>query len=242
MVPAGGAGTPRLEADADAAPAGRAAVGSSNDWAQIVEANLRLVVAVARSYCPEGGPRLLELIQEGNLGLIEAVDRYDTTRGSRFASYASWCIRGRILEAPDGDRHLRARRAAHETRRAAPLRTALEREPTFEEVGLEVGRPAMQAQELLASTPGPASLDAPLTPESRSRTFSCAATSRMRWSTWHRDPVRWWHCGTAWAAGHHGRWRGRGPAPGEPRASASAPAGGIAQLRRGSKGLRSYAH
>lgn len=200
-------GTPRLEADADAALAGRAAVGSSNARAQIVETNLRLVVAVARSCCPEGGPRLLELIQEGNLGLVEAVDRYHATRGSRFASYASRCVRGRILEALDGDWHLpRARPTRHGARRRrwAPPSSA---SPTFEEVvGLEVGRPAMQVQELLASTPGPASLDAPLTPKSRSRTFSCAATSRVRWSTWHRDPIRWWHCGTAWAAGHHGRW------------------------------------
>lgn len=156
-------GTPRLESAAETALAERVASGSAAARAEMIEANLRLVVAIARSYCPEGGPRLLELIQEGNLGLIEAVDRYDAGRGSRFASYAACCIRGRILEVVEGDWHLRARRAAHEARRAAAaLRTALGREPTLEEVGLEVGRPPMQVQELLASTPSPASLDAPL--------------------------------------------------------------------------------
>lgn len=155
--------TPRLGAEEEAALARRVAQGSVAAREQMIEANLRLVVAIARSYCPEGGPRLLELIQEGNLGLIEAVDRYDAGRGNRFASYATWCIRGRILEVVEGDWHLRARRAVHEARRAAAsLRTALGREPTFEEVGLELDRPAMQVQELLVSTPGPVSLDAPL--------------------------------------------------------------------------------
>lgn len=158
--------TPRLGPEAEAALAQRVAAGSTQARARMIEANLRLVVAVARSYCPEGGPRLLELIQEGNLGLIEAVDRYDASRGNRFASYAAWCIRGRILEVVEGDWHLRARRAAHEARRAAAsLRSALGREPTLEEVALEVDRPPMRVQELLASTPTPVSLDARLTAE-----------------------------------------------------------------------------
>lgn len=159
--------TPRLGPEAEAALAGRVAAGSPAARARMIEANLRLVVAIARAYCPEGGPRLLELIQEGNLGLIEAVDRYDGTRGNRFASYAGWCIRGRILEAVEGDWHLRARRAAHEARRAvAALRTALGREPALEEIGLELDRPPMRVQELLASTPAPISLDARMTTES----------------------------------------------------------------------------
>jgi RNA polymerase primary sigma factor len=158
------AGTPRLGAEAEAALAERVAAGSAEARAQMIEANLRLVVAVARSYCVEGGPRLLELIQEGNLGLIEAVDRYDPSRGNRFASYAGWCIRGRILEVLDGDWHLRARRSVHEARRAVGrLRTALGREPTWDEVGLELERPPMQVQELLASSPTPVSLDAGVT-------------------------------------------------------------------------------
>lgn len=158
--------TPRLSPEAETALAQRVTAGSTQARAKMIEANLRLVVAVARSYCPEGGPRLLELIQEGNLGLIEAVDRYDASRGNRFASYAAWCIRGRILEVVEGDWHLRARRAAHEARRAvATLRTALGREPTLEEVGLELDRPPMRVQELLASSPTPISLDARMAAE-----------------------------------------------------------------------------
>lgn len=158
--------TPRLGPEAETALAQRVAAGSAQARSRMIEANLRLVVAVARSYCPEGGPRLLELIQEGNLGLIEAVDRYDANRGNRFASYAAWCIRGRILEVVEGDWHLRARRAAHEARRAvAALRTALGREPTLEEISLELGRPPMRVQELLASSPTPVSLDARMAAE-----------------------------------------------------------------------------
>lgn len=66
----------------------------------------------------------------------------------------------------EGDWHLRARRAAHEARRAAAaLRTTLGREPTLEEIGLEVGRPPMRVQELLASSPTPVSLDARMAAE-----------------------------------------------------------------------------
>lgn len=158
--------TPRLGPEAEVALAERVAAGFAEARARMIEANLRLVVAIARSYCAEGGPRLLELIQEGNLGLIEAVDRYDPGRGNRFASYAAWCIRGRILEVLEGDWHLRARRAVHEARRAvAVLRAALGREPTLDEVSLELDRPPMQVQALLASSPTPVSLDARITPE-----------------------------------------------------------------------------
>lgn len=159
--------TPRLAAEVEAALAERVAAGSTEARARMIEANLRLVVAVARSYCAQGGPRLLELIQEGNLGLIEAVDRYDPGRGNRFASYAAWCIRGRILEALEGDWHLRARRSVHEARQAvAALRASLGREPTLDEVSLELDRPPMRVQELLASSPAPLSLDASISPDS----------------------------------------------------------------------------
>ena len=127
--------TPLLGPEAETALAERMADGSVEARAEMIEANLRLVVAIARSYCAEGGPRLLELIQEGNLGLIEAVDRYDPGRGNRLATYAAWCIRGRILEVLEGDWHLRARRAVHEARHAdVALRAALGREPTLEEL------------------------------------------------------------------------------------------------------------
>ena len=161
------AGTPRLSAEEEAALAARVAAGCAEARAEMIEANLRLVVAVARSYCAEGGPRLLELIQEGNLGLIEAVDRYDPSRGNRFASYAAWCIRGRVLAVLEGDWHLRARRSAHEARHtASTMRAALGREPTLEELSLELDRPPMQVQKLLASSPAPVSLDARITAES----------------------------------------------------------------------------
>ena len=66
---------------------------------KLIEANLRFVVSVAREYCPDGGPLLMDLISEGNMGLLRALERYDVTRGFKFITYAVWWIRQAIFRA-----------------------------------------------------------------------------------------------------------------------------------------------
>ena len=81
--------------------------GDRAAYEQLIQANLRFVVRVAREYCPEDGPLLMDLIAEGNMGLLHAIDRYDETRGFKFITYAVWWIRQAILKAAP-----RAKRAA----------------------------------------------------------------------------------------------------------------------------------
>ena len=109
----------------------------------LVDANLRLVVNVAKRYATGGLP-LLDLIQEGNLGLMQAVDRFDWRRGFKFSTYATWWIRQAITRSLSNDsRTVRLPVHVVETlrkiRRITPdLATRLEREPTAEEIGAEL--------------------------------------------------------------------------------------------------------
>ena len=73
--------------------------GDRAAYEQLIQANLRFVVRVARDYCPEDGPLLMDLIAEGNMGLLHSIDRFDETRGFKFITYAVWWIRQAILKA-----------------------------------------------------------------------------------------------------------------------------------------------
>lgn len=138
------AGLPRarlLEAAARAEAAAERAAAARN---RLVECNLRLVVALARRYRGRGLP-LADLVQEGNLGLLRAAEKFDHQRGHRFSSYAVWWIRqalargvqtrARAVRLPSGV-HDRLRRAA---RARAELARALGREPTAEELARALG-------------------------------------------------------------------------------------------------------
>ena len=148
------AGLEALVADADAA--GR----------QFVEANLRLVVAVAKRYQASGIP-LLDLIQDGNLGLIHAVERFDYRRGFKFSTYAMWWIRqaisrgtaaARIVHLPDGVAgRLRDVREAR-----SRLYSELGRQPTVAEMATDLGLGVAQVTEALELERAPASLSHPL--------------------------------------------------------------------------------
>lgn len=132
----------------------------------LVEANLRLVVAIARQYAGLG-VSLADLIQEGNLGLLRAVDKFDCSRDRRFACYAVWWIRHRILKAlSDQSRTIRMPGNAIRIMRrlqgaSRDLRQGLGREPLAGELAGEVGLPDETVLSLLGVSRTPVSLESP---------------------------------------------------------------------------------
>jgi RNA polymerase primary sigma factor len=135
-----------------------------------VEANLRFVVSVARQYAGRGLP-LGDLINEGNLGLIKAAERFDETRGFRFISYAIWWIRQAILQALSEQTRVvripvnRAGKAQRIDRAAQALGQSLGREPTTEEIAHKMRMEEGDVEEHRAYTVRPVSLDAPASEE-----------------------------------------------------------------------------
>jgi len=179
--------TPLLTADEEKSLSRAAHAGSLESRQRMIQANLRLVVKVSRAYINRGLP-LLDLIEEGNLGLIRAVEKFDPDRGCRFSTYATWWIRQAVERAIMNQcRTVRLpihviRELTGFLRASRELEQQLGRRPQPEEIAAQLGRPMEDLHTLFRLNEPTSSADEPISSGSDRPLVECLTDEN------HRNP------------------------------------------------------
>jgi RNA polymerase primary sigma factor len=166
--------TKLLTIDEENELAARIKKGDKKARERMIKANLRLVVKIAHEYEDYGMP-LLDLINEGNIGLMKAVERFDPAKGAKLSTYSSWWIKQAIKRAlANQSKTIRlpvhvVDKLFHMRHAAVKLQEVLGREPTDEELGEELGLTGQKVSQLRTAAIRPASLEAPLGDDDTSR-------------------------------------------------------------------------
>lgn len=166
---------PLLSAEEEIELAKKILDGSKEAKAKLCKANLRLVVSIAKRWASTNSLSFLDLIQEGNMGLLRAVEKFDYTKGFRFSTYATWWIKQAITRAiADQSRTIRLPVHMVETinrysRTVRQLTQSLSREPTLEEIAEAMGITEAKVVEIKRSALDPISLETPIGEEEDSK-------------------------------------------------------------------------